>query len=68
MRQSSESGGTHILISVDELSHICGRVFVKLLVITKDKDGNINGTKHGKLMSLLEEAAFSLQECAVCAS
>lgn len=56
---------THVLISGNEVSHVCGRILVELLVITKDEDGDINRAQHGELMRLLEQTAFSLQKGAV---
>lgn len=53
------------MISGNEVSHVCGRILVELLVITKDEDGDINRAQHGELMRLLEQTAFSLQKGAV---
>ena len=42
--------------------NIAGRELVKLLVVAKDNDGDIDGAEYTQLVSLLEQAAFSLQE------
>jgi hypothetical protein len=31
--------------------------------MAKDNDGDIDGTKNGQLVSLLEQSTFSLEEC-----
>jgi hypothetical protein len=53
---------TVILISVNKFSHIRWRIFVELLVVTKDEDGDIDGAENGKLVSLLEKTTLSLQK------
>jgi hypothetical protein len=50
------------LISGEDLSNIAARVFVQLFVIAKYNDRNVNRAENGKLMRLLEQAAFALQE------
>ena len=52
----------YVLISGQDLSNITTRVFVQLLIITKDYDGDIDGAENGELMRLLEQAAFALEE------
>jgi hypothetical protein len=54
--------GAHILISSQDLSNITTRVFVQLLIISKDYDGDIDRAENGELMRLLEQAAFALEE------
>jgi hypothetical protein len=53
------------LVSCQDLSNITTRVFVQLLIIAKDYDGDIDGTEDGKLMRLLEQATFALKERSV---
>jgi hypothetical protein len=50
------------LISSQDLSNITTRVFVQLLIISKDYDGDIDRAENGELMRLLEQAAFALEE------
>ena len=42
--------------------YIARRVLVQLLIVAKDDDSYIDGAQHGKLVRLLEETAFSLEE------
>jgi hypothetical protein len=53
------------LISSQDLSNITTRVFVQLLVISKDYDRDIDRAENGELMRLLEQAAFALEEGSV---
>ena len=53
------------MVSCQDLSNITTRVFVQLLVIAKDYDRDIDGTENGKLMRLLEQATFALEERSV---
>lgn len=55
-------GSSIILISSQDLSNITTRVFVQLLIITKDYDSDIDRAENGELMRLLEQAAFALEE------
>jgi hypothetical protein len=50
------------LISGEYLSNIAARVFVQLFVIAKYNNCNVNRAKYGKLVGLLEQAAFALEE------
>jgi hypothetical protein len=50
------------LISSQDLSNITTRVFVQLLIISKDYDRDIDRAENGELMRLLEQAAFALEE------
>lgn len=56
-------GTTVILISRDQVSHVVRGVLVEFLVTAEDEYGDIDRTEHGELVRLLEQAAFSLQEC-----
>ncbi len=56
---------TYILVSGQDLANITTRVFVQLLIIPKDDDGDIDRTQDGKLMRLLEQTAFALEERSV---
>lgn len=56
---------TYIGISGDQLAHVTRRVLVEFLVLAKDEDGDIDGTKDGEFVSLLEETALALQKGAV---
>ncbi len=38
---------------------------MELLVIAEDENGDIDGTEHGQLVSLLEQATFPLQKGAI---
>lgn len=51
-----------VLETCDSLMNVAGRELVKLLVVAKDNDGDIDGAEYTQLVSLLEQAAFSLQE------
>jgi hypothetical protein len=56
-------GAAMELISCNQVAHVCRGVFVKLLIVAKDKDSHIDGAKDGELMSLLEQSTFALEEC-----
>ena len=56
---------TYILISPDSLVYVAGREFVEFFVVAKNDDCHVDRTKDGKLMRLLEKAAFALEECAI---
>ena len=53
---------THILVLGHEFVHVARRVRVRFLVISKDKDGDIDGAKDGELVCLFEEATLSLEK------
>jgi hypothetical protein len=55
-------GTSIILVSGQDLSDITTRVLIQLLVIPKDYDRDVDGTEDGKLMRLLEQAAFAFEE------
>lgn len=55
-------GTSIVLISRQDLSNITTRVFVQLLVISKDYDGDIDRAENRKLMCLLEKTPFALKE------
>ena len=57
--------GAYILISSQDLPNITTRVFVQLLIISKDYDRDIDRAENGELMRLLEQAAFALEEGSV---
>jgi hypothetical protein len=59
---------TYILISCEDLSNIATRVLVQFLVVAKDYNCDIDGTKDGKLMRLFEKTAFALEKCTIGAS
>ena len=46
----------------DGVVDIARREFVKLFVVTKYYNGNINGAENRELVSLLEKAAFTLEK------
>ena len=52
----------YILVSRQDLSNVSTRVFVQLLIISKDYDRDIDGAENGELMRLLEQAADELLE------
>lgn len=56
---------TYVLIPGESLIDVAGREFVQLLVLSEDNDGDVDGAEDGKLMRLLEQAAFALQERAM---
>lgn len=56
---------TYILIATESLVHVARGVLIEFLVMAKDNDGDIDGTKNGQLVSLLEQSTFSLEECPV---
>lgn len=45
--------------------HVTRRVLIEFLVSAKDNDGDIDRTKNGQLVRLLEQSTFSLEECPV---
>lgn len=53
----------YILIATESLVHVTRGILIKFLVMAKDDNGDIDGTKDGQLMSLLEQSTFSLEEC-----
>lgn len=53
---------TVVLVFRNEFTHIRRRVLVQLLIAAKDEDGDIDRAEHRKLMSLLEQSAFSLEK------
>lgn len=53
---------TNALMSSDELVDIAGRVFVELLILTKNDDCYIDLAKHGQFMRFLEQTALALNE------
>ena len=53
------------MISSQDLSNITTRVFVQLLIISKDYDRDIDRAENRELMRLLEQAAFALEEGSV---
>lgn len=50
------------MVAADGLVDVAGRELVQLLVVAEDDDCDVDGAEDGKLMSLLEEAAFALQK------
>jgi len=46
----------------DGLVDISRRVFVQLFVVAENDDSDVDGTQHGKLVRLLEQTAFALEE------
>jgi hypothetical protein len=53
------------LVSRQDLSNVTTRIFVQLLIISKDYDRDIDRAENGKLMRLLEQATFALEERSV---
>lgn len=51
-----------VLEPPDYIVDIRRRVFVQLLVVAKDDDGDIDGAEDGEFVRLLEETAFALEE------
>lgn len=51
---------TYICISCDQLAHIGRGVLVKLLVVAKYEDGDIDRAQHRELMRLLEQTSLAL--------
>jgi hypothetical protein len=43
--------------------HVTRGVLVDFLVVAENDNGDIDGTKNGQLMSLLEQSTFALEEC-----
>jgi uncharacterized membrane protein len=54
--------GTYVLISSQDLPNFTTRVLIQLFIIPKDYDRDIDRTKDGKLMRLLEQTAFALKK------
>ena len=59
---SGSCATTHILKPRDGLVDVSRRVLVQLLVVTEDDDSDIDGAQHGKLVRLLEQTTFALEE------
>lgn len=55
-------GAAVVLVSGDEVSHVARGVLVQLLVVSKNKDGDIDRTENGELVSLFEQATLSFQK------
>lgn len=53
---------THILKSCDGLVDVPRRILVQLLVVSEDDDSDVDGAEHGKLVRLLEQPTFALEE------
>lgn len=43
--------------------HVTRGVLIEFLVVAENDNGDIDGTKNGQLMSLLEQSTFALEEC-----
>lgn len=43
--------------------HVTRGVLIEFLVMAENDNGDIDGTKNGQLMSLLEQSTFALEEC-----
>ena len=56
---------TYILISVEYLIYIGTRVLVQFLIVAKDNNRDIDRTKDGKLVRLLEQTTFALEKCPI---
>ncbi len=54
---------TYILIATESLVHVTRGVLIEFLVVTENDNGDIDGTKNGQLMGLLEQSTFTLEEC-----
>lgn len=50
------------MVSCHDILHISTRVFVQLLVVPEYDDCHIDRAKDGKLMRLLEQTTFALEE------
>ncbi len=53
---------TYKIVSLKNFANIARRILVKLLVIAKYDDCDINGAQNGELMSFFEQSTFALQE------
>lgn len=62
MSWMTRAAKTYVGIARDELAHVRRGVLIEFLVVAKYKDGHVHRAEHGKLVSLLEEAALALQE------
>ena len=51
-----------VLEATNDLVDVRRRVFIQLLVVAKDNDGDVDGAEDGELVCLLEQAALALQE------
>lgn len=54
---------TYILIATESIVHVTRGVLIEFLVVAENDNGDIDGTKNGQLMSLLEQSTFALEEC-----
>lgn len=52
----------NILEAANGLVNVAGRKLVKLLVVAKDDDGNVDGAEDAQLVGLFEQAALALQK------
>lgn len=60
--RAARTAPTYVLISADELVHVGRGVFVELLVVAEDEDGDVDGAEDGELVRLLEETALALEK------
>lgn len=53
---------SYILVAANGLVNITRGELIKFLVVAEDDDGNIDGTKDGEFVRLLEQTALALQK------
>jgi len=51
-----------ILMASQDFMDIARGVFIKLLVLSEDDNGDFNRAQHRQLMRLLEQTAFALKK------
>ena len=59
---SKTSSSTHVLVSPNQITHVCRGVFVQLLVVSKNKYRHVDRAKDRELVGLLKQTTFSFQE------
>ena len=55
---------TYILVATEGFGHVARGILIKLLVVTKNDDRDVDRTKNRQFVRLFEQATLSLQKCA----
>jgi hypothetical protein len=51
-----------VLVALQKVGEVGGRVFVELVVLAKDDDGDVDRGEDGELVGLLEQTALALEK------
>jgi hypothetical protein len=63
--RAARSELTYILVSCNLVVDVARRVFVQLLVVSEDDDGDLDRAEHGKLVGLFEQPSFAFEKGAI---